>query len=274
MTDIKEFYNLDFATLKEQFKTFIAGQTEFQDYNFEGSALSQLVDVITFGIQYQQMYLNMTTNELFLDTAQIESNVFKLANTLNYIPKRKSSAYIWTGIQRNNDIVNGEEWTGAGDVVQPDPPDDWALASGVIDGEFSIVDDSANDSAHDGADAVLKIYENTMGPKLITQSFATQIGKNYTFTVRYRTGAVQPARLIIGYTNDLSGEHYDSTFLSAVAGDWYQKTVNFTASNPITYFTLGGGSDEFQESVYFDECRLTRNLSITINKFSKFEMGS
>ena len=273
MADIKEFYNLDFATLKTQFKTFISGQTEFQDYNFEGSALSQLIDIITFGVQYQQMYLNMTTNELFLDTAQIESNVFKLANTLNYIPKRKSAAYIWTGIQRNNDIVNGELWTGAGNGIQPDPPEDWNLASGVTGGEFSVVDDSANLSAHDGASAALKIYQNTANAKLLTQAFITQIGKNYTFTIRYRTDGTQPARLLIGYT-DMGGEHHDSVFSSAVDGDWYLKTVNFTASNALTYFTFGGGSDSAGQSVYFDECRLTRNLSISINKFSQFTMGS
>jgi hypothetical protein len=274
MADIKEFYNLDFDALKEQFKTFISGQTEFKDYNFEGAALSQLLDVFTFSIQYQQMYLNMTINELFLDTAQIDVNIFKLANTLNYIPKRKSAAYIWTGLQRNNDIINGEEWTGAGDVVQPDPPEDWEIATGVVDGEFTIVDDSANESAHDGADAVLKIYQNSVNAKLTSQSFATQIGKNYTFTVRYRTGAIQPARVLIGVANDMAGELHDSIFLSVVAGNWYLKTINFTATNALTYFTLGGGSDSAGESVYFDECRLTRNLSITINKFSTFTMGS
>jgi hypothetical protein len=271
VADIKEFYNLDFGTLKTQFKEFISEQTEFKDYNFEGAALSQLVDIITFGIQYQQMYLNMTTNELFLDTAQIENNVFKLANTLNYIPKRKSAAYIWAGIQRNNDIVNGELWESAGD---PGPPEDWDLATGVTGGVFSIEDDSGNVSAHDGADTVLKIYQNTFEAKLITQSFVTQIGKNYTFTVRYRTSENQSARLIIGYSDDMSGEHHDSTFSSPVINRWYQKTVNFTATNPLTYFTLGGGENETGESVYFDECRLTRNLSISINKFSKFTMGS
>jgi hypothetical protein len=273
MADIKEFYNLDFDDLKDQFKEFISSQTEFLDYNFEGAALSQLLDIFTFSIQYQQMYLNMSTNELFLSTAQIDTNIFKLANTLNYIPKRKSAAYIWTGLQRNNDILNGEEWTGAGDVVQPDPPEDWELATGIVAGEYTVVDDSDNESAHDGATSVLKIYQDSANAKLITQSFATQIGKNYTFTVRYRTGAAQAARLLIGYSDDMSGEHHDSTFSSAVAGEWYLKTVNFTASNALTYFTLGG-VDAAGESVYFDECRLTRNLSITINKFSKFTMGS
>jgi len=274
MPDIKEFYNLDFDVLKTQFKEFISEQTEFQDYNFEGSALSQLLDIITFGIQYQQMYLNMTTNELFLNTAQIDTNVFKLANTLNYIPKRKTSAYIWTGIQRNNDIINGELWTGAGDVLQPDPPEDWNLATGVTDGIFTIEDDSANPSAHDGATAVIQIQQDTSGAKLMSQAFATQIGKNYTFTVRYKTNGTQSARLLISVANDMAGEIHDSVFSSSIAGKWELKTVNFTATNALTYFTLGAGSSNIGENVQFDECRLTRNLGITINKYSKFLMGS
>jgi hypothetical protein len=280
MPDVKEFYNLDFNDLKEQFKEFISDQTEFQDYNFEGSALSQLLDIITFGIQYQQMYLNMATNELFLDTAQIDTNVFKLANTLNYIPKRKSAAYIWTGIQRNNDIINGEEWFGAGDIVQPDPPDDWNLATGVVNGVYTIEDESANPSiadTHTGAEAILQIEQDDAGAKLISQGLATTIGKNYTFTVRYKTNGTQSARIIIHSNIDQSvvaGKLLDTTVSSAVAGEWEQLTFNFTATNALTYFTLGAGSDDIGENVQFDECRLTRNLSITLNKYSKFVMGS
>lgn len=280
MPDVKEFYNLDFSDLKNQFKEFISDQTEFQDYNFEGAALSQLLDIITFGIQYQQMYLNMATNELFLDTAQIDTNVFKLANTLNYIPKRKASAYIWTGIQRNNDIINGEAWVGAGDIVQPDPPDDWNLATGVVDGIYTIEDESANpsiDVAHTGASAVLQIEQDSAGTKLISQGFATQIGKNYTFSVRYKTNGTQSGRLVISTPPgiDIAGNIIlDTVLTSPSAGEWAQYTYNFTATNALTYFTLGAGSDNIGENVQFDECRLTRNLSITLNKYSQFTMGS
>jgi hypothetical protein len=268
MADIKNFANVDFNDLKAQFKEFIGAETEFQDYNFEGSALSQLLDVITFGIQYQQMYLNMTTNEMFLDSAQIDTNVFKLANTLNYIPKRKSAAYIWTGIQRINNIENGEDWTGT--AMNETPPENWSLASGVSDGTYT-----ANTySGLELGDACLQIFHDIGTAKLVSQAYATQIGKKYTFTVRYRTDGIQPARCLVSIANDMAGELHDSTFSSAVAGEWYLKTVNFTATNAVTYFTLGAGSSVVGESVFFDECRLTRNLSITINKFSPFTMGS
>ena len=272
MADIKEFYNLDFADLKDQFKDFISDQTEFQDFNFEGSALSQLLDVITFGIQYQQTYLNMATNELFLDNAQIDTNVFKLANTLNYIPGRKSAAYIWTTMQRNNDIVNGETWLGAGDAVQPDPPDDWDLATGISDGLYTVEDDSANTTAHDGATAVLQIELDTIEASNISQAFATTIGKNYTFTMRYKTDGSN-ARLRIGVASYISGELHDSSFTAAV-DTWTLKTVNFTATNAITYFTIGHAAGGIGNTIQFDEVRLTRNISVAINKYSKFLMGS
>ena len=277
MPDVKEFYNLDFNDLKTQFKEFISDNTDFQDYNFEGSALSQLLDIITFGIQYQQMYLNMTVNELFLETAQIDTNVFKLANTLNYIPKRKSAAYILTGLQRINDIINGDYWTGAGVIVQPDPPDDWNLASGTLDGVYTIEDESANPSiasTHLTAASVLQIEQNSAGAKLISQGFATTIGKNYTLTVRYKTNGTQSGRVLISVANDMAGELLDTTVTSTTPGEWEQLTFNFTATNALTYFTIGAQNNIIGQNVQFDELRLTRNLSITINKYSKFLMGS
>ena len=57
---------LDFDAIKANLKEFLKGQTEFQDYDFEGSAMSVLMDVLAYNTHYNALYQNMTINEMFL----------------------------------------------------------------------------------------------------------------------------------------------------------------------------------------------------------------
>jgi len=61
--------DLDFDTIKTNLKSYLQQQTEFTDYNFEGSGLSVLLDVLAYNTHYNAYYLNMVANEAFLDTA-------------------------------------------------------------------------------------------------------------------------------------------------------------------------------------------------------------
>jgi hypothetical protein len=79
--------SLDFDSLKNNFITYLQGQDTFKDYNFEGSALNQLVDVLTYNTQYNAYYLNMVANEMFLDSATQRSSVVSQAKVLNYTPQ-------------------------------------------------------------------------------------------------------------------------------------------------------------------------------------------
>ena len=91
---MKEFYNLDFDTLKDDIKTFMSTLPDFLDYNFEGSAASQLIDVLAYTTQHSAFYLNQTLNEFFMQTAQLTDNIYKIAHSLNYLPNRKSTSYL------------------------------------------------------------------------------------------------------------------------------------------------------------------------------------
>ena len=79
--------NLDFDTLKRSFITYLQGQSTFKDYNFEGSGMSVLLDVLSYNTQYNAYYLNMVANEMFLDSATQRSSVVSQAKVLNYTPK-------------------------------------------------------------------------------------------------------------------------------------------------------------------------------------------
>ena len=77
---------LDFDLIKNNLKTFLEGQTEFQDYDFEGSAMSVLLDVLAYNTHYNALYSNLAVNESFLDSASKRSSVVSRAKEIGYIP--------------------------------------------------------------------------------------------------------------------------------------------------------------------------------------------
>ena len=77
---------LDFASIKENLKTYLRSQTEFQDYDFEGSGMSVLLDILAYNTHYMAYYLNTTANEMFLDSAQLRSSILSHAKLMNYVP--------------------------------------------------------------------------------------------------------------------------------------------------------------------------------------------
>ena len=79
--------NLDFADIKQNFINYLRSQEAFKDYNFTGSSLSVLLDVLAYNTQYNAFYLNMVANEMFLDSALQRSSVVSHAKLMNYVPK-------------------------------------------------------------------------------------------------------------------------------------------------------------------------------------------
>ena len=83
--------NLDFADIKTALKEYMRAQTDFTDYDFEGSAISQILDVLAYNTYYTAFNTNMVVNELFLDSATLRDNVVSLAKQLGYTPKSVTS---------------------------------------------------------------------------------------------------------------------------------------------------------------------------------------
>ena len=87
---------LDFDSYKDSLKTFLRSQDRFKDYDFDGSNLSVLLDVLSYNTYQNAFYLNMISNEMFLDSAKLRDSVISHAKELNYLPRsfRSSSAVI------------------------------------------------------------------------------------------------------------------------------------------------------------------------------------
>lgn len=85
---------LDFDQIKDSIKEFLKSQDEFTDYDFEGSGLNVLMDVLAYNTHYNALLAHMTVNESDLSTAQVRSNVVSRAQSLGYIPKSKKASTV------------------------------------------------------------------------------------------------------------------------------------------------------------------------------------
>jgi len=100
--------DLDFDQIKNNLKSYLQQQSEFTDYDFEGSSLGVLLDILAYNTHYNAYYLNMVANEAFLDTAMLRDSVVSHAKTLNYIPYSYSAPRAITTITvETNDTTPG-----------------------------------------------------------------------------------------------------------------------------------------------------------------------
>ena len=92
----------DFDAIKSNLKSFLQGQNSFQDYDFEGSSLNILLDILSYNTHYLAYLANMSTNELYLDSADIRNNIVSLAKMIGYTPSSPRAPMASIDIQLNN----------------------------------------------------------------------------------------------------------------------------------------------------------------------------
>jgi len=97
-----EISQLDFDGIKDNLKTFLSQQDEFTDYDFEGSGMNILLDVLAYNTHYLGFNANMLANEMYLDSADQRSSVVSLAKQVGYTPRSASSARATINILMNN----------------------------------------------------------------------------------------------------------------------------------------------------------------------------
>lgn len=104
MADRLNVTELDFDSIKTNLKNYLRQQSEFQDYDFEGSGLSVLLDILAYNTHYNAYYLNMIANESFMDSAALRNSVVSHAKRVGYTPRSVSAprAVINVTVQTNN----------------------------------------------------------------------------------------------------------------------------------------------------------------------------
>lgn len=107
-----DFSKLDYNDIKQNLISFLKSQDKFSGYNFEGSTLNILLDILAYNTHYQSLYNNIAFNEAFLDTANKRSSVVSIAKNLGYTPaSAKSSSCVIEVVRTANElgIINSNE---------------------------------------------------------------------------------------------------------------------------------------------------------------------
>jgi len=99
--------DLDFDQVSASLKEYLSGQTILKDYNFEGSNLSILIDLLAYAAHTSAFNANMVASEMFLDTAQIRKNVVSRAKELGYTPTSRTASKATVDLTVNNPKVAG-----------------------------------------------------------------------------------------------------------------------------------------------------------------------
>lgn len=143
--------DLDFATLKRSLRDYLSSQDQFKDYNFDGSSMNVLLDILSYNTYKNAFYLNMIGSEGFLDSAQMKESVFSHAKELNYLPRSTKSAianvtvsFTATGVSQPYVIRKGETFSA---VVRQNAY------------VFSTVSDQILTSSNNSFTATFDIYE-------------------------------------------------------------------------------------------------------------------
>lgn len=99
--------SLDFDTIKSDLIKYLTSQEEFQDYNFEGSGLSVLLDVLSYNTHHMAFYANMLANESFLDSCVLRSSAVSLGKSVGYIPRSRRGSEIVVDVKMVNNSSDG-----------------------------------------------------------------------------------------------------------------------------------------------------------------------
>ena len=143
-----EISELDFDGIKSNLKNFLSQQDEFRDYDFEGSGMSVLLDLLAYNTHYLGFNANMLANEMFLDSADLRSSVVSLAKQVGYTPTSASASKATIDVLVNNGsgasitMARGTQFTTTVDDTGYNFVNNSELSISPVDGvyKFSNVD--------------------------------------------------------------------------------------------------------------------------------------
>ena len=223
--------NLDFARLKNTFKQYLRSQDKFKDYDFDGSNMSVLLDVMTYNTYMNSFYLNMIGNEMFMDTATMRDTVVSHAKELNYTPQSFTSAVATVNLQ----------------VVTNDPedrsvavPKGTSFTSKFNDKSYTFVTDQnivmTNKTAVSGSTSTfletgVKIYEGLYA----SDSYTTVPGTNQRYLISNRS--VDVSSINVTVIEDLGA----TTLSYKRAASLYDLTEESKV-----YFVQGAENDKYE----------------------------
>lgn len=187
--DLMSIDNLDFDTIKEDLTTFLSSQETFKDYNFNGSGLSVLLDILSYNTHQNAFYANMLANESFLDSCLLRSSAVSLAKSLGYSPRSRRGAEISVDVELVYTGGNQDAFEGLVSSTR-------AKQIKVMKNEIFVTNSNSKAFYFYAVDTVNFEYDETTN-KIIAKNVLIREGniKTRTFVINERYGIDQ--RLII-----------------------------------------------------------------------------
>ena len=302
------FTNLDFDQIKQSLKDYLQNNSKFTDYDFEGSNLSSILDVLAYNTYITSYNANMVANEVFIDSATLRENVVSLARNIGYVPRSKKSAR--TKINFSVDLSSISP-TPSSLTLKAGPV---ATSGGQFRGQsyvFSIPEDVTASVITDGDDKVaifddLEIYEGTMlenvfiyssrnpnqkfilpnsGIDLDSLVVSVRPSADSSVSVKYTkqenlftedTNTVVNSNSNIYFVHEVTGEQYELIFGDGVFGKALEDGNVIEISYIVTSGSEGNGinSFTFSGSLYYTRNSLQNAVTSGISLLSSVDSSS
>ena len=160
--------DLDFDDIKTNLKNYLKGQDQFTDYDFDGSGISILLDILAYNTHYNAMYTNLAINEMFLDSASKRDSVVSIANNYGYLPVSTTAAKAVI----NMIVAKGTSTTNTISIAKYTPFT--STVSGVDYNFYTINESIGNLTGNNYIFANMPIYEGTP----VTEKFTVFLNSN------------------------------------------------------------------------------------------------
>lgn len=265
MADRLTVTDLDFDTIKNNLKTFLKQQSEFQDYDFEGAGLNVLLDILAYNTHYNAYYLNMVANEAFLDTALLRDSVVSHAKTLGYVPY---------SVNAPKAIVNVTVYATNNDYETLTLPKNYGFISGLLDGRtytfVTLNDETVTKSNGQFVFENIEIYQG----KLVNYSFEYSAVENPKSIFRLQDQNIDTKTITVTVTPTTSNT---STVVYNRASDIFdvtgQSEVYFVQEGRDGYYEIYFGDDSIGKAIP-DGCTVNVEYLVTsgdvANKATEF----
>lgn len=231
---------LDFDLIKNNFKAYLKNQNIYNDYNFESSTLSTLLDILSYNTHYNAYYMNMIANEMFLDTAVKRGSVISHAKLLNYTPTSARAAKATVNI-----TFNGT--TGANFTI-PKYTKFYSKSIDNVNYPF-ITLESINATTSSGSATFTNVPLYQGQP--VRYSFNVDVQQNPSFTFKLPDNNIDTTTLSVHVYNTAQETSFTPYTLS---------TNHLTLNSDSTVFFLQESLDGFYE-IYFGDGILGKSLT-------------
>ena len=241
---------LDFDNIRNSLKTYLKSKSEFADYNFDASGLSNILDVLAYNTHFNGLTANFSLNESFLNTAQLRSSVVSHAEALGYRPKSKTPATASLTFYVNLSGVQNRP-------AQISIPKEWQFQAANEDKTFTFIT-TENYTATDGNNDGVYSFTNDGNPIVVSQGeyktktfIVDDSAENQIYIIP--DADLDTDKVTVKVYDDLSSDKYTSYY-------FLENAINVDATT--TYFNIKESPNGHYEVNFGDGKSFGRSPSV------------